>query len=111
MSDNYTELVKKLRNRRVCVQSGGSLDVDFPLMREAADAIDDLQASVRGYEMNTDMAFVKEDGRTVIRFIPKVQCPHYRPNHHDRGDDSLCEKYRCEVKALQTSKQWGEDNG
>lgn len=27
-------------------------------------------------------------------------CPHYRPNHHDRGDDSLCDRFMCEVKAL-----------
>lgn len=36
-----------------------------------------------------------------IKGLPSVSvCQHYRPNHHDRGDDSLCEKYHCEVKAL-----------
>lgn len=39
---DYSELVKKLRNRRVCIQSGGDLERDFPLMREAADAIEEL---------------------------------------------------------------------
>lgn len=38
----YSELVKKLRNRRVCIQSGGDLEMDFPVMREAADAIEQL---------------------------------------------------------------------
>lgn len=33
------ELVKRLRNRRICIQQSGSLD-DFPLLKEAADAID-----------------------------------------------------------------------
>ena len=40
----YKELIKKLRNRRVCVQSGGDLDGDYPIMREAADAIEELIA-------------------------------------------------------------------
>ena len=36
------ELIKRLRNRRICIQQSGSLD-DFPLLREAADAIEELQ--------------------------------------------------------------------
>lgn len=40
MSD-YTELIKRLRNRRICIQQSGSLD-DFPLLKEAADAIESL---------------------------------------------------------------------
>ena len=39
---DYSDLVRKLRNRRICVQSGGDLEQDFPLMREAADAIEVL---------------------------------------------------------------------
>lgn len=39
----YEELVRKLRNRRICVQSGGDLEKDFPLLKEAADAIEKLQ--------------------------------------------------------------------
>ena len=38
----YDELVKNLRNRRICVQSGGDLGKDFPLMKEAADVIEEL---------------------------------------------------------------------
>lgn len=28
------------------------------------------------------------------------RCPHYIRNVHDRGDDSLCEKWGCEVKEV-----------
>ena len=38
----YEELIKRLRNRRICIQQSGSLD-DFPLLREAADAIEKLE--------------------------------------------------------------------
>lgn len=41
----YDELVKRLRNRRICIQQSGSLD-DFPLLSEAADAIEELQATL-----------------------------------------------------------------
>ena len=39
---DYTELVKKLRNRRMCIQALGTL-YDYPLLSEAADAIEELQ--------------------------------------------------------------------
>lgn len=41
----YDELIKRLRNRRICIQQSGSLD-DFPLLAEAADAIEELQATL-----------------------------------------------------------------
>jgi len=37
----YDELVKRLRNRRICIQQLGTLN-DYPLLGEAADAIDEL---------------------------------------------------------------------
>ena len=43
------------------------------VLRRAADAIEELQAA---------------------------KCPHYIRNIHDRGDDSMCRKWTCEVKAL-----------
>ena len=46
METNYENLVTKLRNRRICIQSGGDLEQDFPLMTEAADAIEDLKAKL-----------------------------------------------------------------
>lgn len=40
-----------------------------------------------------------------LRLIPAAdvapRCPHYIRNIHDRGDDSLCEKWGCEVKDVQ----------
>ena len=38
----YEELIKKLRNRRECVQSGGDLERDYPLLKEAAAAIESM---------------------------------------------------------------------
>ena len=38
----------------------------------------------------------------AISSIPSAdvapRCPHYIRNVHDRGDDSLCQKWECEVK-------------
>ena len=41
----HDDLVKRLRNRRICIQQSGSLD-DFPLLAEAADAIEELSQAV-----------------------------------------------------------------
>lgn len=38
----YDDLVKRLRNRRICIQQLGTLN-DYPLLGEAADAIEELQ--------------------------------------------------------------------
>lgn len=98
----YEELIKKLRNRRVCIQNGGDLEADFPLMKEAADAIEKLQAAVSGYEATTDVEFVKEDGHERIRFVPKwipvtERLPEtpgeymvaYHPCYWDRVNDEI----------------------
>lgn len=45
MLPDYTDLIKKLRNRRVCIQATGGLD-DYDLFRKAADAIEELQAQL-----------------------------------------------------------------
>jgi len=37
----YDELIKRLRNRRICVQQLGTLN-DYPLLGEAANAIEEL---------------------------------------------------------------------
>ena len=40
-----------------------------------------------------------------------AQCPHYIYNKHDRGDDSLCREYHCEVKDLERKKgKWIYDS-
>lgn len=81
---NYTDLVKSLRNCEdgvscdLCLHWQDKLDCgenvcEGLLCKEAADAIEELQAA---------------------------KCPHYIRNVHDCGDDSLCRKWTCEVKAL-----------
>ncbi len=33
-----------------------------------------------------------------VRELPAAEtCPHYIRNVHDRGDDSFCRKYVCEI--------------
>lgn len=65
---DYAELVKSLHNRRICIQSTGRLD-DFPLMREAADAIEDLLQKLSVYEERTKLRCVKnDDGTTEMLF-------------------------------------------
>lgn len=75
----YEELIKQLRNRRVCVQSGGDLEQDYPLMREAADAIEELlawhNADVRELERQKSLI---ADARPVVRCI---ECKHYVFGH------------------------------
>ena len=44
---DYTELIKQLRNRRVCIQATGGLD-DYDLFRKAADAIEAQQIMIQG---------------------------------------------------------------
>lgn len=45
---------------------------------------------------------IRGDAAKAIDSIPAAdvapRCPHYIRNVHDRGDDSLCEKWGCEVK-------------
>jgi len=60
----------KYQKDGVCESFKGNKEL---LLIEAADAIEELQSS---------------------------KCPHYIHNEHDRGDDSLCDKWVCEVKAF-----------
>lgn len=65
----YEELAKRLRElpHLLFVQLHGHEDVVY----KAADAIEELIASVECYEATTDMALIEEDGRTTIRLMPK----------------------------------------
>ena len=45
----YDELVKRLRNRRICIQQLGTLN-DYPLLEQAADAIEFLQTYKAAFE-------------------------------------------------------------
>lgn len=45
----YDDLIKRLRNRRICVQQLGTLN-DYPLLGEAADAIEELEQYAELYK-------------------------------------------------------------
>ena len=55
----YDELIKRLINRRICIQQSGSLD-DFPLLAEAADAIEEL-SKPRWISVEERLPEVEED--------------------------------------------------
>ena len=61
----YEELVKRLRNRRICIQQSGSLE-DFPLLQEAADAIEELRTYKNIFRLMLDVGGIwgfGQDGR------------------------------------------------
>ena len=92
----YDELIKRLRERSVFLfpHHGESRSYDADLMHEAADAIEELQKQLQKSE---------EDNVNLTGWLAEEhakQCPHYIRNIHDRGDDSLCDKWVCEVKSL-----------
>jgi len=41
------------------------------LLLKAADAIEELQSTVKGLKEQTDLAIVEEKGRTLLKIIPK----------------------------------------
>jgi hypothetical protein len=72
----YEELIKRLRNRRVCIQSGGNLDTDFPLMSEAADAIEELQRQIDGW--------IEQERKALLKSMPKwIPVTERLPNIED----------------------------
>lgn len=66
----YEEQIKELRALDIKYKSSVPYEV-LDALSEAADAIEELIASVECYEATTDMALIEEDGCTVIRFMPK----------------------------------------
>lgn len=62
----YGELIKRLKDYSTA-RKGEIAE----LTEDAADAIEELQAAVAGFEATTDVEFVKEDGHERIRFVPK----------------------------------------
>ena len=70
---DYTDLVRKLRSRRICVQSGGDLEQDFPLMREAADAIEYLSTFESAFRSIVEIGgwwLVGNDGNIYSMNVP-----------------------------------------
>ena len=87
----YDELVKDLRENH---------DKYFARDMQAADAIEELQATVEGYKSSTNMVFVEKDGETVIEFVPRwipvtERLPEeVRKSYLCRTDSG----YHCEVR-------------
>lgn len=85
------------------------------LLLKAADAIEELQQYADLYkdlteksqkvatELKQQLQKSEEDNVNLTGWLAEEhakQCPHYIRNVHDRGDDSLCNKWVCEVKSL-----------
>lgn len=73
MNDTYcATLIQKLRNRRVCIQSGGNLEQDFPLMCEAADAIERLSVNIEEDKETAALSdkIIADLHRQIPRWIP-----------------------------------------
>lgn len=92
----YEELIEKLRNRRICVQIGCDLEQDYPLMREAADAIEELQDDNKALDgtVTNLLEQIKELGFpkwiSVEERLPKegefvLVYGDLYPNRHDGG--------------------------
>ena len=65
---DYKDLVKRLRNRRIALQAGLSGE-DFPLLREASDAIEELSIVVEGYRKRM---WTGSDWIAVTERLPKL---------------------------------------
>lgn len=50
--------------------------------------------------------FLMEEAADAIEALQAAKCPHYIRNVHDRGDDSLCRKWVCEVKDIRKRGKW-----
>lgn len=73
----YEELAKQLRERAAWI--------NFPH---------------HGEEYPTEDAKLMMDAADAIEKLQRHYCRHAIHNEHDRGDDSLCDKYKCEVNAF-----------
>lgn len=96
----YEELVKELRK-----ESCGAKTTTW---WRAADAIEELSATVAGFEATTDVEFVKEGGHERIRFVPKwIPVTERLP---DKRKWVLC---RCEANIIEVlrreNNEWYHD--
>lgn len=100
----YDKLIKDLRENH---------DKYFARDMEVADAIEDLEKAISiiltEYVKVNNKRLIAEaklresevDNINLTGWLAEEhanQCPHYIRNVHDRGDDSMCKKYLCEVK-------------
>ena len=69
----YGELEKRLHNRRICIQQSGSLD-DFPLLNEAADAIEQLSNAGSAYGRGWTLGYDAGRAESKPHWIPSEDC-------------------------------------
>lgn len=56
-----------------------------------------IGALIKGFAFH---GYAGDTAVNIIKDIPSVDvCPYYIYNKHDRGDDSFCRKFNCEVSA------------
>lgn len=75
----YEELVKMLRTcseRDSCFWLGDTCpylnsELCSDKSGKAADAIEELQSTIKGFKAQTDLAIVEEKGRTLLKIVPK----------------------------------------
>lgn len=103
MATEYDELIKALRTCSdqskwcedcVYYEKCCKNKEHFFVEEQAADAIEELQKQLREE---------KVDNVNLTGWLAEEhakQCQHYIRNVHDRGDDSLCDKWMCEVASL-----------
>lgn len=89
-------------------------------LQQYADLYKDLTEKSQKVAMELKQQFQKseEDNVNLTGWLAEEhanQCPYYIRNVHDRGDDSLCTKWECEVKALPkwipVTERLPEENG
>lgn len=73
----YDELLKRIRNRRICIQQSGGLE-DFPLLKEAAYAIEELNILAENGETTYDImvrqtSYIEELQKKIPRWIPVTE--------------------------------------
>ena len=72
----------------------------------------DLINTLRDF-WNDGTESIRNEAADAIEELQAAKCPHFIRNIHDRGDDSLCEKWRCEVKEVAPVRHgrwiWDED--
>lgn len=61
---------------------------------------EELIEELRRPHADCDPWTLMEQAADAIEQLQRHYCRHAIHNEHDRGDDSLCGKYKCEVNAL-----------
>ena len=74
--NDYADICKRLRNRRICIQGTGGLD-DFPLLTEAADAIAQLSVKVERLERARNAAEENREPLPAMGIIKWMLFSHF----------------------------------